>query len=151
MGLKIGEPNKYGTLDTKGLADFENHNQITIPNDYKVFLKKTNGGAPIYDVEMHELDEKVPQVGWFYGFHEGPSFTSIYYALEMYTGRLPSWYFPIAEDHSGNLFLMSLYEENYGLITFWNHEGENLEGNAEQHFDNMHIIADNFSKFEKMF
>jgi hypothetical protein len=151
MSLTIRKPYEYGPLDLKGLEDFENDNQIIIPDDYRHFLKRTNGRIPLYNAEMHELNGSIPQVAQFYGFHESSDFSSIYDALESYSGRIPSWYFPIAKDHAGNLFLMSLFKDNYGLIAFWDHEGENLEGNAEQHFDNMKIIADNFTEFRNMF
>lgn len=146
MSLKIREPNKYGKLNVHDLDDFESLNQIKIPTDYKNFLLRTNGGAPIYDSE----NESIPGVRWFYGFHEGEN-ASIHDALSIYEGRLPSWYFPIANDYAGNLYIMSLFEGNYGLIAFWDHEGELLEGNAEQHFDNLTLVAESFSEFEKMF
>lgn len=64
----------------------------------------------------------------------------------MFRKRIPSWYFPIANDSGGNLYLMSLYQENHGLIAFWRHE-EETTGDADQYFDNMSIVATSFSEF----
>ena len=46
---------------------------------------------------------------------------------------------------------MSLYKSNIGTIAFWDHENEAEEGEAEQYFDNMTMVAKSFTEFEKMF
>ncbi len=133
--------NYFGKLDFKELMDFEKDNQILIPQDYRDFLLKHNGGEP-----NKKVINKNYVVEWLYGFHNGPDWSTIYHAIDTYQNRVPSWYFPIAKDPYGNLFLMSLFEENYGLIAFWDHENE-CDGNADQYFDNMAIIAESFTEF----
>ena len=92
--LKIKKPNLYGKLDKAEITAFEESSNIFLPLDYKQFLLNTNGGAPLYNVEMHLLEDSVPKVAWFYSFHNGPYIKSIYYAIDMYNNRIPSWYFP---------------------------------------------------------
>lgn len=142
--IKIETPNRFGALDAKELKDFEISNDIVLPEDYKAFLMAYNGGQPIYTE-----NEDHPLVKWFYGFHEGPLWSNIYHAIDVYHNRIPSWYLPIACDPFGNLFLMSLYPDNYGLVTFWDHETE-AEGDANQYFDNMRAVADSFTLFIKL-
>lgn len=137
----IKKPNEYGSLDSEELKAFEHENGILLPEDYMDFLRKNNGGRPIF-----ELSGNKKMVDWFYGFHEGPPWATIYHAIDVYHKRVPSWYFPIACDPFGNQYLMSLYEENYGLIAFWDHENE-TKGDADQYFDNMEILADSFTDF----
>lgn len=139
--IKIEEPCRFGALDLTVLKAFEKDNGIKLPKDYKAFLIANNGGRPVF-----EGKKKEKSVDWFYGFHDGPSWATIYHAIEVYQRRIPSWYFPIARDPFGNQYLMSLYEGNYGLVTFWNHEGE-TRGDASQYFDNMEAVTNSFSDF----
>lgn len=139
MELEIS--NEFGSLDSFELKEFENENQLLIPNDYRNFLIKFNGGKPLKSVYNDNYS-----VNWFFGFHNGPDWSTIYHAIDLYQNRIPSWYFPIANDPFGNLFLMSLYEENYGIIAFWDHENE-CDGDSAQYFENMSLIANSFTEF----
>lgn len=137
----ILESQKFGELDLKDLQDFENANQFRLPEDYRDFLLRNNGGIP----QKNRLGKPATVVHWLYGMHNGPDWANFFHALQLYSGRLPSWYIPIGCDDAGNLFLMSMYEENKGIVVFWDHEGE-VE-NAHQHFDNLIFVADSFSNF----
>ncbi len=128
--------NTFGKLDKVELLEFEKDNQITLPSDYKEFLEMFNGGLP----SKSNIDKTGLRIQWFFGFHNGPNWSTTYNALDVYYKRVPSWYFPIAEDGFGNLYLMSLFDDNFGIITFWDHENENLN-DADQYFDNMSFVA----------
>lgn len=139
--MRIEQPNEFGMVDMKEMIAFEQENEIKLPQDYKAFLIENNGGKPVYEGNSDGI-----LVDWFYGFHEGPAWSTIYYAIDVFHSRIPSWFFPIGCDPFGNQYLMSLYEGNYGLVAFWDHEKES-KGNASQYFDNMRIIGDSFSEF----
>jgi hypothetical protein len=139
---EILESNKFGQIEIKDIAQFETHNNISLPQDYKDFLLRHNGGRPKPNI----VPSIKSDVQWIYGMVDEPYYASISQHIDMFHKRIPSWYFPIANDSGGNLYLMSLYQENHGLIAFWNHEGE-TGGDADQYFDNMTIVANSFSDF----
>ena len=138
----IIEANKFGQLEESDLADFEFVNGVFLPDDYKSFLRQYNGGRPIKDqVTLVNSD-----VQWFYGMFDEPTWGSLFNALTVFYNRIPSWYMPVACDSGGNLYIMSLFEENYGLIAFWEHENEDTVS-GHQYFDNMTFVSNSFSDF----
>jgi len=139
---QIIDSNKFGKVTIEDIVRFEKANNILLPEDYKAFLLKHNGGRPFLNIEPTAKSN----VQWILGMVEEPSFASLFQQHDMFCKRIPSWYFPIANDSGGNLYLMSLFAENYGLIAFWRHEQETT-GDADQYFENMSIVANSFSEF----
>ena len=140
--VTIEENNLFGNLVVQDLIEFETTNNLVFPNDYKDFLVKYNGGRPVPNrVEKVDTD-----VRWLYSFCDEPNWASFYYAIDTYQGRIPSWYIPIGYDSGGNLFIMSLFEENRGVVALWLHEREHPE-DGNQYFDNVVLLADNFNEF----
>ena len=139
---EILESNKFGPVQASDISQFETHNNSELPVDYKNFLIKYNGGRPNPNV----VPSVQSDVQWIYGMVDEPYYASIFQHIDIFQKRIPSWYFPIANDSGGNLYLMSLYHENYGLIAFWRHE-EETDGVADQYFDNMSIVANSFTDF----
>lgn len=139
---EILEGNKFGRVQISDINQFETHNNISLPNDYKDFLIRNNGGRP----NPNLVPSVKSDVQWIYGMVDEPYYASIFQHIDMFHKRIPSWYFPIANDTGGNLYLMSLYHENHGLIAFWRHE-EETDGDADQYFDNMSIVANSFTDF----
>lgn len=140
---EIIDSNKFGKINLQDITDFEVHNNVRLPDDYKEFLIKHNGGVPQPNIEPTVKSD----IQWIYGMVEGPYYASLFQHLDMFEGRLPSWYIPIANDSGGNLYIMSLYPENHGLIAFWDHESEAEEGEADEYFDNMTFVASSFGHF----
>lgn len=139
---EILEGNKFGQVQLSDITQFEIHNNVQLPEDYKDFLIKYNGGRP----NPNLVPSVKSDVQWIYGMVNEPYYASVFQHIDMFQKRIPSWYFPIANDSGGNLYLMSLYNENHGLIAFWRHE-EETDGNADQYFDNMDIVSNSFSEF----
>ncbi|WP_276501883.1 SMI1/KNR4 family protein [Terrimonas pollutisoli] len=140
---EIVNGNKYGSVELELISQFESANDVVLPDDYKNFLLKYNGGEPKPAIEPTIKSD----VQWIYGMVSEPYFASLFQHLDTFQGRLPSWYIPIANDSGGNLYVMSLYEENHGVIAFWSHENEAEEGQADQYFDNMQFVAPSFTDF----
>lgn len=136
------ETNLFGKLTPNDLSDFESANKFELPIDYKNFLVTYNGGRPV----KNHLPKPSTDVNWLYGMHEGPDWANLFWALNCYNGRLPSWYIPIGYDSAGNLFIMSMFEKNKGTIAVWDHENE-AKGDAHQYFNNMTFVANSFSEF----
>jgi hypothetical protein len=140
--MEIRHSNEFGTIQLQVIVDFEEANDIKLPEDYKQFLFEHNGGRPYPCISPVVKSD----VQWIYGMVREPNYASLFWHIEIFQRRIPSWYFPIANDSGGNLYLMSLYHENFGMIAFWNHEGE-TDGEADQYFDNMRIVANSFTEF----
>ncbi len=138
----IREPNKYGKCEIQDLLDFQKTNKIQLPKDYVKFLEVYNGGKPI----KKNLKIIKNDINWFLSVVEKPNWASLMNAIGTFFDRIPSWYFPIARMEGGNLLIMSLYEENYGMIANWDHENEAEEGEASQYFDNLTLVASSFSE-----
>jgi hypothetical protein len=140
--MQLEKSNPFGSINSADIIEFEETNETVLPDDYKGFLLQHNGGRPLHS----ELSEFGIDVQWLFGMVEKPTWASLFNALDVYEGRIPSWYMPIGNDSGGNLYIMSLYEENKGVIAFWDHEGEAKE-NGSDYYDNLTHVANSFSEF----
>lgn len=136
--------NQFGKILEKDIIEFEKDNDVFLPSDYKTFLRNHNGGRLL----KNSLPDIRTNVDWLYGMFVTPDWASLFHALNVYHKRIPSWYIPIGHDPFGNLFLLSLFPDNHGVVAFWDHEDE-AEGDADQYFDNMTLIATSFDEFIK--
>jgi hypothetical protein len=84
-----------------------------------------------------------------FGINEKPAWADLLENINIYNKRIPHWYFPIGIDSIGNLFLISMYYENCGVIAFWDHEMEAslFSKDADEYFDNLTWIANSFGEF----
>jgi hypothetical protein len=142
MAITIDNRNSFGKLSLPELEDFEKVNNRKLPEDYRSFLLESNGGVP--RPNLRQITGKI--VSCFLGMHNGPDYSSLYRAIESYSGRLPYCSFPIASDPFGNLFIMSLEEDCYGYIYFWDHENESPVTDGH-YVKNCHFEAYSFSDF----
>jgi cell wall assembly regulator SMI1 len=120
---------------------------IRLPDDYRAWLLKHNGGRPKpagfkYKLETGPYTDGV--VAWFLGLHDGPH-ENFERDCRWWKGqhRLPENLFPIADDPFGNLICMSFGGADKGKIYFWDHEEEG----PEPSYDNCHLIADSLQEF----
>ena len=140
--MQLEESNPYGPVNSADIVEFEETNEVSLPEDYKAFLLQHSGGRP----EANVLADAGTDVQWLFGLVEEPAWASLFHALDTYEGRIPAWYLPIGTDSGGNLYIMSLYEENKGVIALWWHEDE-AEQNGSEYFENLTHVADFFSAF----
>ena len=139
-------PNEYGSLKIKELENFENENSIRLPEDYRNFLIKLNGGTPIKPY----LTQVETDINTFFGIVDEPDWFSLFDAITDYEGRIPEYTMPIADDSFGNLFIIGFGEKNYGQVAFWDHEKESEEKDGGyDYFDNITILANSFVEFVK--
>lgn len=146
--MDILTPNEFGKLQIKTLEDFEELNEIKLPNDYREFLIKFNGGGPYPNGVALQYGDT--DVQYIFGMHDGPFYSNFFAYLDAYVDRVPTGYIPIANDSGGNLFIMSLRPENFGEISFWRHEFELKEGDTADYFDNTEVLTNSFGSFLKM-
>jgi cell wall assembly regulator SMI1 len=71
---------------------------------------------------------------------------SIFSRLDTFAGRVPAWLLPVARDEGGNLFALSLRDDDYGTVWFWDHEYEADEGEDPTE-DNITQVGENWDRF----
>jgi hypothetical protein len=149
--VRIEEPNPFGRLSLRSLHRFERQHDLRLPEDYRQFLLKHNGGAPS---PMNTIDSEEEgratssDVQFFYGIHNGENWASIEWILECFAGRIVEEGLPIASDSGGNQYVLITRGEREGQIYFWNHE---LETDLPS-YQNMSRVAGNFAEFiEKLY
>lgn len=136
------ESRDFGLPTENELNDFETQNGTKLPQDYRDFLLKFNGGKPNQKTSFNTSTK----VTYFLGMHNGDYYASLYKHIEMYKSRLPFGTFPVATDPFGNLFIMSLHPESNGHIYFWDHE-EEPEYQDGHYTANCFFVANSFSEF----
>jgi hypothetical protein len=139
MKVTFQEENK--PTSEREIAKFEKANSIRLPEAYKSFLLRHNGGAPMPD--------KVAVPGWHGGFTGLNTFFSLnddddlQDNLDTYEDRVPKGFLPIADDPGGGLFCLALKGKRAGQIFFWDHEDElDEDGDSKQDMSNMYKVAD---------
>jgi hypothetical protein len=140
----IVKKNEFGVLQVSELNEFENENNVTLPEDYRHFLLEFNGGEPV----LSRNEDIGTVVNYFLGMPNGEHYASLYKHIDMFKERLPLSTFPIATDPFGNLFIMSLHPESHGHIYFWDHERE-PEHQDGHYVENCSFVAYSFSEFIK--
>lgn len=139
---KINDSNRFGSLNSDNLDKFESNHSLTLPKEYRTFLLTHNGGAPEpSNVKIIESD-----VQWIYGIHNGENWASLEQHIKTYENRLPSKTLPIANDSCGNIYLLSLRNDSFGEIWFWDHENESDEI-ADEYFENTTKVNLSFPEF----
>lgn len=71
---EILEGNKFGQVQISDINRFETHNNISLPNDYKDFLIRNNGGRP----NPNLVPSVKSDVQWIYGMVDQPYYASIF-------------------------------------------------------------------------
>ena len=93
--------------------------QFEFPKEYIEYLKKYNDA----ELEPNVLDigDNECCIRYFYGTSHD-EYSDICAIYELYRNRMPEKCVPIADPDFGNQICISLGEENYGKIYFWDHE-----------------------------
>lgn len=108
---------KYSCNDSeKQITEFENRYSISIPNEYRAFLMKYNGGdTPKTTFKVKKVSSDV--VAFFGIGNVRESFEQL--MLNEWIGKE---ILPIARDSFGNYIILGLGEENIGQVFFADHE-----------------------------
>ena len=142
-------------INYKDIKDIESIIQCILPQDYKEFLLKHNGGSPNFDA--FEIKNYFPNgsssftdIRYFFGLcHDKKSVMKCYDIFDnirCYEGRVPNELLPIATDSLGNLICLGIKEKYYGKIYFWHHEEES-DREEKPWWKNITLIADSFTDF----
>ena len=91
----------------------------TLPAAYRDYLLAQDGGR---------LSDNSEGLKSIFGLGELSKWSSLWHVLEVYADRHPPWLLLVADDECGNLFAISLRDEDLGSVWFWDHEEEGDEG-----------------------
>ena len=132
-------------LNDEDIRALEKTLAVNLPEDYKVFLKKNNGGCPdpqFFPIEGFE-NNPLGQVQVFFRI-DGPIKSSrLDWNYQTFVGRIPDNLFPIACEDGGSLICLSLAGSDKGAVYYWDYYGEHKPPS----YDNVYLIAGSFEGF----
>lgn len=132
--------NANDPITLEDISRFEQEYILTLSNQYKDFLLKSNGGYPQESSFKISEEEGESLVNKFYGIGDMKgNLAKVYDILE---GEIPEGFLSIANDPRGNEILLGVNKEFNGKIYLWVHDIE-----PEDEMDNMFILADDFTEF----
>lgn len=135
-------------LSEADIERFEKQIGFSLPESYRSFLSKFNGGSPEpYHFAVPKWRYGQSLVTEFNGITPG-KFSDIGEVIETLEDRLPKGFIPIAGDPGGNVVLLSLDGPTRGKVYFWDHENEPEEGTEDvEDYPNVYLLADDFQDF----
>lgn len=132
------------------VEDFERQTGRRIPEVYRRFLLKANGGVPERKVFTFHRKNGRPDEGavWrFIGLNDGTEQDLRYFTrIFVDGGRIPRDMFPIGNGGGGNLILIGSSGARAGRIFYWDHNWEAEEGDPPNE-DNVYLVANSFAEF----
>lgn len=126
-----------GDADIRAL---ENAVGILLPQDYRSFLRKSNGGSPVPSL-LDISAMRTVSIQLFFAVLSAASSQTIAGVKAQFRDRMPAEFVPIARDSAGNLLLMAAG----GVISFWDHELEADDDAAQPYYGNITTLAPSFS------
>jgi hypothetical protein len=102
------------------VARFERANKLTLPKDYRGFLREQNGGRP-RDGEFAVPGWGVTVVDTFFGIGTGDTY-DLQQQLDRLADSRNSDLLPIATDPGGLLLFLGIRGPYVGRIFFWDHK-----------------------------
>ncbi|WP_193777990.1 SMI1/KNR4 family protein [Psychrobacter sp. FDAARGOS_221] len=135
----------FGQLTGSEIEAFEKKYSIKLPQEYRAFLSKYNGGTVDPDTFVFHDETDASSINYFLGIGLKEYYYNLSYTLDMFRDRVPDNLFPIAKDPGGNLILVGLSGNELGKIYFWDHEFE-ADG-SKPDMSNVHYLSSSFDTF----
>lgn len=136
----INDSRKFGPLDEARLIAFEAEFGATLPEEYRAFLLKHNGGRPV-PANFRLSGDDASDVHQLYGLHDGPNYARLDAVTGVWRARLPEDLLPVGADSFGNQITIGMRGGRRGQVYFWDHVS------AEAH-----LLAAGFRSFlERLF
>nr|WP_052421250.1 SMI1/KNR4 family protein [Paenibacillus sp. FSL R7-0273] len=131
-------------LTESRLQDFERMNGVQLPQQYREFLLKYNGGYPKPYYFRISQEQGIGMVNIFYGI--GEMYDNLEKRIDIFDDIIDIGFFPIADDSGGNQICLGLTEKYSGNVYFWIHDED------PEDMSNMYFIAKDFKEFlEKLY
>ena len=134
----------YSPLDMEDIRRVEGKLGFNIPEEYRDFLLRNNGGKPIPNAVKYE-GEYFDYVACFYGARFNTYADDIFRNVEEYNEYILPHYLPIADSPSGNVYCLSLKSTDFGAVYCWDHETANYGGEPWE--ENMIKLAGSLNEF----
>jgi hypothetical protein len=107
------------TLSEADLAACEDRLGFHLPEPYRRFLLRNNGGRPSPDtIDIENLPGGPTDVHTLFGTDETEEIGGLDWYISTFSERIPRELVPIARDSGGNLFCISLSESDYGSVVY---------------------------------
>lgn len=116
-----------------------------LPGDYRQFLLDVNGGEPEVNYYPPAEDLGV-SVRDFFQLGSDDRYISLETHLDVYAGRVPPDFLPVANDDGGDLICLSLRDHDYGRVYLWDHNWESNDDEPPTD-ENLHPVAASFTEF----
>lgn len=127
------------------ICDFEAKLNIALPEEYRLFLLRYNGGKPKPDC----FNDSV--IDYFFSIINLGGIYSIQSYLNTYYKRYPAEFLPIASAGGGDLILIGLAGEYESKIYYWDHNYESDE-NGLNYYENITIVTNSLHELlEQLF
>jgi hypothetical protein len=141
-----------GQLDPEAVKKAEQLIGTPLPDAYKQFLQKYNGGRPEPAGFLITWSGQGWAEGWsvntvdvFFGFKQDDPINFLDF-LNVFSNRVPADTVPIGHDPGGNLLLLGFTGPNAGKVFFWMRDYEVEEGQVPD-YSNVGFVASSFSEF----
>lgn len=121
------------------IQDFERINGVQLPQQYREFLLKYNGGYPKPYYFTISKEQGIGMVNIFYGI--GEMYDNLDKKIDIFDDIFDAGFIPIADDSGGNQICLGLTEMHFGNVYFWIHDED------PEDMDNMYFLAKDFLGF----
>jgi hypothetical protein len=128
------------------LRALEQELRAHLPDDYRAFLTKFNGGRPEPNWFPISGGMQMGAVNQFYGLRQAGDWDDLLTQQQYLLNRMPGHMLPIAHAACGNVVCLSLGDMDYGVVYHWDHEFE-ADEDEEPTYSNLLKVADSFSAF----
>jgi cell wall assembly regulator SMI1 len=107
-------------ISANEISEFEKHYDVNLPEDYKRFLLRNNGGRPVPDFFTVWDDGDGVSVSWFCSVKYGDDRLDLTLDMLWLAEQVvPRTLLPVANDPGGDLICISLDEKEYGKVYMW--------------------------------
>jgi len=160
MSLIIKPPKKGDKLKEADLKKFEKTLGTTLPDEYRKFLLKYNGGYPnpaFIDIPKNDYcrypDDMGTSVEFLCGIHKDPALVGIdlAYMIDKYKiteQQMPDELLPIGGDIMVNLICIGLQGQYRNKVYYWDQDwAADPEKENQPFWKNVTEISESFDKF----
>jgi hypothetical protein len=131
-------------LAEKQIDRIERELDVKLPEEYRSFLLRNNGGKPrpnFFAIQGHKT-LLMGRVDALFGIGRPAKESNVDWNYKNLIGQLPNYHFPIGTTTEEDMVTLSLGKLDAGRIYYWIRAEYNVSGDNEAYF-----IAGNFSKF----
>jgi hypothetical protein len=148
---------QHAATSAAKIEAFEAARDIKLPDDYRTFILRVNGGKGPKQPLVNVLPGVATRLTEFKGLLEREAHSIMRTELGNFSEEAERLFVQIAEDQGGNLFVLDTRPEAFGAIYFFETNGmakgdakvslEHLEPEDHEEASLLHPVAENFSKF----